>query len=51
MTTPPTQSEDSRPRRPAHFPSGLGFLYALAVLLVIWLLIGLFVQPAGWPGW
>ena len=35
------------PRRPRY----QGCLAALFALLLVWLLVGLFIQPPGWPWW
>lgn len=45
MVTPPP------PRRPVYYPAGTGCLFWIFMLLLIWIVIGLFWRPLWWPWW
>jgi hypothetical protein len=48
MTTqPPTQP----PRRSVYYPTGVGCVFWTAVLLLLWLVIGVLARPVWWPWW
>lgn len=47
MATPPPPP----PRRPIYYPAGPGCLFWIFMLLLIWVVIGLFWRPLWWPWW
>ncbi len=52
MTTPrPEPPPTPPPRRPVYYPAGIGCVYWVAILLLIWLIVGLLFRPVWWPWW
>lgn len=39
------------PRRPFYYPAGVGCLFWIFVILLVWLIVGWFRAPAWWPWW
>ena len=50
MTVGPPFTEPPA-RRPFYYPAGWGCLFWLAVVVLIWLILGLLWAPAWYPWW